>query len=223
MRRPFSVFNEVRWSERSRLAHSKANARGGLGSCSVAMALHHTLSVLWLELRIQFSVEDGSTMTSTILYLLCVLIGGVSGLRSLTGIAVVTIVAQRGWPHLGWLHLGGTGLGFLGRPVATYIFVVLAIGELIADKLSFTPPRVQAGPLAVRFLLGAVCSSALAVAAGMSWVFPAAVGGVSAIVGAYAGYWLRRGITSRGVKDLPIALLEDGTAILLALFAVSRF
>jgi uncharacterized membrane protein len=46
---------------------------------------------------------------------------------------------------------------------------------------------------------------------------------VAAVVGAYAGYWLRRGITSRGVKDLPVALLEDATAILLALFAVSRF
>jgi uncharacterized membrane protein len=54
-------------------------------------------------------------------------------------------------------------------------------------------------------------------------VFPAAAGGLSAIVGAYAGYWLRHSITSRGVKDLPIALLEDATAILLALFAVSRF
>jgi uncharacterized membrane protein len=162
-------------------------------------------------------------MTSTILYLLCVLIGGVSGLRSLTGIAVVTIAAQRDWPHLGWLHLGGTGLSFLTRPVALYIFVALAVGELIADKLPFTPPRIQAGPLAVRFLLGALCGSALAVAAGMPWVFPAAVGGVSAIVGAYAGYWVRRAITSRGVKDLPIALVEDATAILLALFAVSRF
>jgi uncharacterized membrane protein len=163
-------------------------------------------------------------MTSTILYLLCVLIGGVTGLRSMTGIAMMTIVAQRGWPHLGWLHLGGTGLSFLSRPLTMYVFVVLAIGELIADKLPFTPPRIQAGPLAVRFLLGAFCGSVLAIAAGMQWwVIPATVGGVAAIVGAYTGYWLRRGITSRGVKDLPIALLEDAAAILLALFAVSRF
>jgi uncharacterized membrane protein len=162
-------------------------------------------------------------MTSTILYLLCVVIGGVSGLRSLTGIAIVTIVAQRGWPHLGWLHLGGTGLGFLGTTAAMYVFVVLALGELIADKLSFVPPRIQAGPLAARFVLGALCASALAEAAGMPWIFPAVVGGVAALVGAYAGYWLRHSITSRGIKDLPIALLEDATAILLALFAVSRF
>jgi uncharacterized membrane protein len=162
-------------------------------------------------------------MTSTILYLLCVLIGGVTGLRSLTGIAIVTIVAQRSSPQVGWLHLGGTGLNFLSMPVAMYVFVVLAIGELIADKLPFTPARIQVGPLAVRFLLGALCGSALAVAAGTMWIVPAAVGGISAIVGAYAGYWLRHGITSRGVKDLPIALLEDAVAILLALFAVSRF
>jgi uncharacterized membrane protein len=64
-------------------------------------------------------------MTSTILYLLCILIGGVSGLRSLTGIAMITIATQRGWPHLSWLHLGGTGLGFLARPVAMYILCCL--------------------------------------------------------------------------------------------------
>jgi uncharacterized membrane protein len=162
-------------------------------------------------------------MTSTILYLLCLLIGGVSGLRSLTGIAMITILAQRGWPHLGWLHLGGTGLSFLTKPTAMYIFVLLAIGELIADKLPVVPPRIQPGPLAARFLLGAFCGSALAVAAGMPWIFPAAIGGVCAVLGAYAGYWLRHSITSHGIKDLPVALLEDATAILLALFAVSRF
>lgn len=162
-------------------------------------------------------------MTSTILYLLCILIGGASGLRSLTGIAIVTIVAQRGWPHLGWLHLAGTGLSFLAKPVAMYIFALLAICELIADKLPIIPPRIQPGPLAARFLLAALCGTALALAAGMQWILPAAISGICAVLGAYAGYWLRRGITSRGVKDLPIALLEDATAILLALFAVSRF
>jgi uncharacterized membrane protein len=162
-------------------------------------------------------------MTGTILFLLCIVIGGVSGLRSLTGIAVVTIAAQRGWPHLGWLHLGGTGLSFLGTPVAMYLFVVLAIGELIADKTAFVPARIQAGPLAARFALGALSGSALALAAGMPWILPAAIAGAAAVVGAYTGYWLRRTITSHGVKDLPIALLEDATAILLALFAVSRF
>jgi uncharacterized membrane protein len=162
-------------------------------------------------------------MTSTILYLLCVLIGGVSGLRSLTGIALVIIAAQRGWPNLGWLHLGGTALNFLTKPLALIIAVALAGCELVADKLPVIPPRIQAGPLAARFLLGGFCASALAVAAGMPWILPAILGGISALAGAYAGYWLRRGITARGIPDFPIALIEDATAILIGLFTVSRF
>jgi uncharacterized membrane protein len=101
--------------------------------------------------------------------------------------------------------------------------VLLAIVELVADKLPVVPARIQAGPLAARFLLGAFCGSALAVTAGMPWIFPAAISGVCAVLGAYIGYWLRRTITSHGAKDVPIALLEDAAAILLALFAVSRF
>lgn len=162
-------------------------------------------------------------MTPTILYVLCILIGGATGLRSMTGIAIVTLAAQRTWPHLAWLHLWPTGLHFLSLPVSMIVFCVLAIGELIADKLPFIPSRTQAGPLAVRFVFGALCASALSLAAGLPWLFPAAIGGVAAVVAAYAGYWLRHTITSRGVMDLPVALAEDATAILLALFAVSRF
>jgi uncharacterized membrane protein len=162
-------------------------------------------------------------MTPTILFLLCMLIGGATGLRSMTGIAVVTVAAQPHWPHLQWLHLTGTGLSFLAHPVSMVVFVLLALGELVADKLPFIPARIQPGPLAARFAFGALCASALAVAAGVSWIVPALIGGVAAIIAAYAGYWLRHNITARGVKDLPIALLEDAAAILLAVFAVSRF
>ena len=171
-------------------------------------------------------------MTPTMLYLLCVVIGGATGLRTLTGIAMVCIAAQTGWPHLGsqqlgwqhqgWLHLAGTGLGFLAMPISLYIFVALAVGELIADKLP-VPSRIQPGPLMARAAFGGFAASALAVAAGALWVVPALLGAVAAVVGAYAGYWLRRMITRRGMKDLPVALLEDATAVLLALFAVSRF
>ncbi len=167
-------------------------------------------------------------MTLTMLYVLCVLIGGVSGLRSMTGIAMVTIGA-----HLGWLHLAGTGLGFLARPISMYIFVLLALGELIADKTPAIPSRITPGPLGARAVFGGLCASALAVAAGASWILPALLGAIAAVAAAYAGYWLRRTITigntntgeltRKRVPDLPIALLEDAVAILLALFVISRF
>ncbi len=156
-------------------------------------------------------------MTPTMLYMLCILMGGVTGLRSMTGMAMVTVGA-----HRGWLHLAGTGLGFLAKPVSMYIFIVLAIGEFIADKLP-VPARTSAGPLAARAVFGGLSASALAAAAGEGWIVPALLGAIAAVGGAYAGYWLRRTITSKGVPDLPIALLEDATAIGLALFVVSRF
>ena len=167
-------------------------------------------------------------MTPTMLYVLCVLIGAVTGLRSMTGIAMVTVGA-----HRGWLHLAGTGLRFLARPVSMYIFVLLAVGELIADKMP-VPSRVSAGPLVLRAVFGGLSASALAAAAGESWVAPALLGAVGAVGGAYAGYWLRRTITRtadatgkgeprRGVPDLPVALVEDAIAIGTAWFVVSRF
>ena len=135
-------------------------------------------------------------MTSTILYLLCVVIGGVSGLRSLTGIAIgrcgATRLAAPGVAAIGMVASGWDRAELPGQALGDVSVCGVAIGELIADKLPFTPPRIQAGPLVVRFCLGGLCGSALAVSAGMPWFFPAAVGGISAIVAAYAGYWLRK-------------------------------
>ncbi|MGI8770580.1 MAG: DUF4126 family protein [Acidobacteriaceae bacterium] len=158
-------------------------------------------------------------MPMTILLLLCVLIGGVSGLRSMMGIALVCWGA-----HLGWLSLGATRLGFLASPISLIVFSLLAVGELVADKLPAVPPRVQAGPLVVRIVFGACAASALAMAAGASFLLPAVVGGVAALCGTFIGYSLRKLIVNRGkVKDLLVAPVEDVVAILLGLFAVSRF
>lgn len=155
----------------------------------------------------------------SILLLLCVLIGGVSGLRSMMGVAMVCWGA-----HLGWLSLGATRLAFLASPVSLIVFSLLAVGELVADKLPLIPQRIQAGPLTVRILFGALAASALAMAAGASVVLPAVVGGVAALAGTFLGFTVRRWIVNRGkVKDLLVAPVEDLVAILVGLFAVSRF
>jgi len=63
-------------------------------------------------------------------------IGVIAGLRSLTAPAAVAWAA-----HRQWLTLAGTPLAFMGSLPALIIFVLLAIGELIADKLPATPSR----------------------------------------------------------------------------------
>jgi uncharacterized membrane protein len=82
-------------------------------------------------------------------YVSAFLIGVVAGLRAMTAPAVVSWGAR-----LGWLRLEGTWLAFLGAAITPYIMSVLAVGELINDKLPKTPSRKTLVPFAGRILTG---------------------------------------------------------------------
>src|SRR6266436_1351119 len=92
-------------------------------------------------------------------YVLAFLIGVIAGLRSLTAPAVVSWAAR-----LGWLKLENTWLAFLGYAAAPYILSVLAIAELIADKLPKTPSRKAPPGFAARLVTGALCGAAIGLA-----------------------------------------------------------
>jgi uncharacterized membrane protein len=139
------------------------------------------------------------------IWLLAFGIGAVAGLRSLTPAAVVSWAAR-----LGWIDLGGTPLAFLDTGLAAIALTVLAAGELVGDKLPFTPSRLSPGPLGARLVSGALCGAALLVADGGSALPGAIVGGVGGLVGAYAGYHARHTLVARlGLPDLAVALAED--------------
>ena len=145
---------------------------------------------------------------------LAVGIGIVAGLRSLTAPAVVAWGA-----HLNWLNLHGSRLAFMGSTAAVAIFSLLAIGELIADKLPTIPNRTSPAPLAARIVTGGLCGACLYAAAGQSLVAGALLGGISAVVGAFLGYGIRLDLQ---FNDFVVAVCEDVAAIGLALFVVSR-
>lgn len=132
----------------------------------------------------------------------------------------MTAPAAVSWgARLGWLHLENTRLAFLGFAATPYILSVLAIGELIADKLPNTPSRKAAIGFGARIVAGAVCGAALG-----GWAGGMLAGIIGAIVGTLGGYELRvRLVRAIGGKDLPIALLEDAIAIGGAFLIVSRF
>src|SRR5271169_5492769 len=66
------------------------------------------------------------------------LIGAASGLRALIGLAAVSWAA-----HFGILPLGHTWLAFLGYAFTPYILTLMALGELVNDKLPnrLIPPQ----------------------------------------------------------------------------------
>ncbi len=158
-------------------------------------------------------------MNTATVFALAFAIGIVDGLRSLTAPAVVSWAAR-----LKWLDLQYTWLAFLGNAVTPYVFTVLAVGELIADKLPRTPSRKAPRGFAARVALGAFTGMTLCVAAQKSPGAGAALGGLGAVVGTLGGYEARtRLVKGLKVPDFVIALLEDAVAIGGGLLIVSRF
>ena len=146
---------------------------------------------------------------STTLLVFCFLLGCVTGLRSLTGAAVIAWAA-----HLGWLKFAGTWLAFVAHPAALIVFTLLAIGELIGDKLPKTPARTAPLGLSARIVLGGLCGAALATSGGASLAFGSVAGTLGALVGTYGGYNIRHTLVTRmHLPDVAVALVEDAIAV----------
>src|SRR6478672_4760213 len=148
---------------------------------------------------------------------LSLLIGVFAGLRSLTAPAAVSWAA-----YLGWLKLDGP-LGLFGHVASVAIFTVLAIAELVADKLPKTPARTAPLGLGARIVTGAISGAAVAVAGNQTTALGAVLGAVGGVVGAFAGYQARvRLVKALGTRDLFVALLEDAIAIAGSILVVSH-
>lgn len=158
-------------------------------------------------------------MTHAIIVLLALLIGVVAGLRSLTAPAVVAWAAAPA--VLGWLDLSHTWASWLGNTITVVILTILAIGELVTDKLPKTPARTSPPAFGARLVMGGLAGAALG--AWPHWTFTALGAGViGAVLGTLGGYQARkRLVAARNGRDLPIALLEDAVAILGAIAIVA--
>lgn len=133
-------------------------------------------------------------------------IGAVAGLRPMTAYAVIALALERRW-----IRPGNSPLVKIISASASKRITELAMAELIADKLPFTPSRLKAVPLASRVVSGAICGAAIHNARKRTLATGALVGGLAAIVAAVAGYQARRKL-SRELPDFAVALLEDGLA-----------
>jgi uncharacterized membrane protein len=156
-------------------------------------------------------------VTHALILLLALGIGVVAGLRSLTAPAVVAWGA-----YLGWLDLHGTWASWMGNIITAIVFTVLAIGELVNDKLPKTPARTAPPIFAARIITGGLAGAVLG--AWPHWTFSALGAGIiGAVLGTFGGYQARKRLAAVAGKDLPIALLEDAVAILggFALVAVT--
>ncbi len=153
-----------------------------------------------------------------VLFMMTVLIGFVSGLRTMTAPAAISIAA-----YLGWLKLADSWAAFLGHWLAVVIFVVLALVEFVTDQLPGTPSRTVPQQFGARILSGAFCGAVIGTIGG-SLVLGLIAGVMGSVLGTLGGYEGRKRLVAAiGGKDLPIAILEDAIAVLLALWVVTSF
>jgi len=146
------------------------------------------------------------------------LIGLFAGLRSLTPPAAVAWAV-----YLGWLTLTRR-LSLIGSLPALIILSLLAIIEVMVDKLPNTPNRTAPVGLIARIVTGGLTGACVSVGGGRSAYVGAALGVIGGIVGCFGGYQARtRLVNSLRQPDFNIALLEDLIAIGGSLFIVSRF
>ena len=144
------------------------------------------------------------------------LIGTASGLRALIGLAAVSWAA-----HFGFLHLNHTWLAFLGYAFTPYILTLMAIGELVNDKLPKTPSRLIPPQFITRIVTSALCGIAIGLS-GNGMATGLAAGILGAVAGTFGGAKARSLLATTFGCDLPAALLEDAVASGIAAFALFR-
>lgn len=149
--------------------------------------------------------------------LLPFLIGIFAGLRSLTAPAVTAWAV-----YMGWLKLEGP-LSFIGSFTSVVILTLLALGELVADKLPKTPNRTAPLGLIARLVTGGVTGACVAAAGGQGAFFGGLLGALGGVVGSFGGYHARkRLVRALGAPDIYVALFEDLVAIAGCLWVVTR-
>jgi uncharacterized membrane protein len=142
-----------------------------------------------------------------------VLVGVVTGMRSMTALAVLCWFSWLGlMPETGWASWSGTA-------VAAILFGVCALGEYAGDISPRTPSRTSAFPLIVRLVLGAVAGALCAHALVEPTAGGAVFGVAGVLIGAFGGVRLRVWLASKVGRDWPVGISESAVALGLAVLA----
>jgi len=142
-------------------------------------------------------------------------LGVVAGMRSQLPLALLSLAAGQHDSRQESLPKA------LYSPKVSALLLVNAAGEIVVDKLPFTPSRLIPGSLIVRASIGGLAGSLVAREAGIEPIRGAALGATGALIGSYAGYGARTGlVAASGLPDPLVAVLEDVVAVALGSYAV---
>lgn len=143
-------------------------------------------------------------------------LGAMTGLRTMTPMAILCWFA-----YLHHLPIHHSWAFWVANPITVGVFTLLALGELVGDKLPQTPSRLDIGPLAARVVFGGLVGAIAATGLHGSALEGIMLGAIGALGGAFIGYHVRAGIKHHhNTPDLPLAIAEDIIAIGLSVLAM---
>ncbi|MCU0466033.1 MAG: DUF4126 family protein [Anaerolineae bacterium] len=147
------------------------------------------------------------------IYLQTAKIGAVAGMRSMVAISLLS-------GHLAKIDpktLQNTPLALLKTPTANTALKLAVVGEMLADKMPFTPARTAVLPLLWRVVWGALLGAVTTSGRRRSEALPGAlVGGGAALFTSYFFYLLRvRGAERLHIPDALMGIAEDAAVLAL--------
>ena len=144
-----------------------------------------------------------------------VLVGVVTGMRSMTALAVLCWFAWLGrLPETGWAAWSATA-------VAAIVFGLCALGEYAGDLSPRAPSRTAAFPMTVRVLFGGVAGALCAHALSQPVVGGVLFGVGGVLIGAYGGVRVRVWLAGKVGRDWPVGVAESVVALGMALLAAT--
>lgn len=145
-----------------------------------------------------------------------VVLGVVTGMRSMTALAVLCWMGWLGMvPEHGWAI-------WITYLAAAVVFSTCALAEYVVDTLPKTPNRTAVAPAIARVVIGALVGAVVVTAINEPLAGGIIFGAIGALIGTWGGYWIRMTLDRLTGHDLPVALVESASAIVLAVLAVLK-
>lgn len=147
-------------------------------------------------------------------------LGFVAGLRSQLPLVLLATAANGGR----FARTADGPLSLLRSRGALATLALAANGELIGDKLPFTPSRIARPSIYGRLLMGGIAGAIVAREARQSITLGALTGIAGATAGSYAGYYARHTLVRvTGFPDFVWAVSEDAVALGLGLCLIRPY
>ncbi|WP_148041384.1 DUF4126 family protein [Rufibacter immobilis] len=137
-------------------------------------------------------------------------LGAIAGIRAMTAPALLS----NHFHHSPTIFLEGTKLGYLQKSGVATGTKLLAVLEMLGDKIPNVPDRIKPIELLPRVVSGGLVGATLAEANGESRITGGLLGVVGALASSYVFFFLRtRLVKITGLPDATFALMEDALAL----------